>query len=190
MRRVTRKRFLQMTAASVAAASAPRAAYAQTSNFVTIAKDPAWVRRGPPRFVVEEGLAGMSRRLGDEGLEVLSVFADPRSGPYVRAWMFGGSFEQAVYRQASIELQIARMGSGYHAVELFLGDLYPHDFWDHSPVEINGSLMNGFPVRRFVPRMMTLGLPPATFRIFATLAGHTMGAFHLGLPEFHVIPTS
>lgn len=118
----------------------------------------------------------------------MTVFADPRSGPYLRAWMFSGSFDVAVYRRASIELQVGSIGRGYHLVELFLRDLYPYDFWDHSPVEVAGSLMNGFPVRRFVPRMETLGLPPATLRVFATLAGRSIGAFDLHLPEFHTVP--
>lgn len=192
MRTLSRKEFLKLTAGAAAASvlARPATAYAQTANFTTIAQDPTFPFRRPPFLFGATGLSSMRRQLDAQGLDQLRVVNLPHSGPYLQAWLFGGQVESAVYRQASIELVLQASGSGYHFVELFLGQIYPHAFFDATPVEIEGRLANGYPVRKFVPRLETLSLPPATIRVFASVGADPVSAFDLDLPHFRSTPTA
>lgn len=131
------------------------------------------------------GLSASTRKLAEEGIDRINVVAEPQGGPHVQAWMLGGTVSKAIYRGATIELELAQVAAGYHFIELFIGGIYPHHFFDATPVEIDGRLMNGTPIRRFVPRMQTLALPRLVIEVFATLAGGRLSAFTLSLPEFH-----
>lgn len=101
----------------------------------------------------------------------------------MRAYMFGGHVSQAIYRLATIELTLDQVGRGYHFVELYLGTIYPHAFYDTTPVEIDGFLFSGTPLRRHVARLSTLNLPHSTIRVLAGFHGQQMSAFDLMLPE-------
>ena len=186
MKRLTRKEFLQLAAGASALSVLPRPAAAQTANLVTIAEDGYWRNPGPPELFGATGLSSSSRRLEVAGLSSVNAVTTPRSGPYIRAYMFGGHVAQAVYRRASVELTLDRL-DGYHFVELFLGDLYPHAFYDTTPVKIDGYLSSGTPVRRYVERLATLNLPQITVRFVASYGGQQVSAFDLMLPQYRAV---
>lgn len=187
MKRFSRKEFLRLTGAAGALSvfsSVPAAA--QTANFTTIAEDGYWVNPGRPELFGATGMSSSSRRLAAAGLDHVNAVNTPRSGPYVRAYMFGGHVVQAIYRRASIELSLDRL-AGYHFVELFLGPLYPHAFYDATPVQVDGFLSSGTPVRRYVERLSTLNLPQITVRVVASFGGQPVSAFDLMLPQYRAI---
>lgn len=189
MRKLTRKQFLGLSATAVAttavapmlAGSTP-GAFAQTTNFTTIAQDPDWPYRGKPLLIGATGSSLALRTLETFAIAQLRTLNMPHSGPYVTAWMLGGQVSSAVYRNATIELQLAKL-SGYHFVELFLGDIYPFQFWDATAVRVAGHLANGYPVEKALPRFQTLDLPSATIRILATYGGQQLSAFELDMPH-------
>lgn len=187
MKKLTRKKFLELFAATAVASGTSSAAFAQTTNLTTIAEDTDWPRAGSPLLFGATGLASSTRRLEHERLQEVRVFNVPRWGSYVRAFLFGGHVGQAIYRRASIELVLDRLARGYHFVELYLRDLYPYDFWDATPVEVDGQLMSGTAVRRFVPRLATLNLPKTTIRIVGTYGGQHLSGFDLLLPDYRAV---
>lgn len=183
MKRLSRKAFLGAVVATGAAAALPGTARAQTTNFTTIAEDRHYSNRGRPDLFGATGLAASTRRLRTAGLDYVNAVSTPHAGPYVQARLFGGHVSTAVYRHASIELTLDQIGRGYHFLELFLGSLYPYAFYDTTPVEVNGFLFSGTPVRRHVARLSTLTLPHATIRVLASFQGARLAAFDLMLPE-------
>lgn len=183
MRKLTRKEFLGAVAVTGAVSAIPRIADAQTTNFTTIAEDGGWTNRGRPELFGATGLSASSRRLAAAGLDHVNAVNTPRSGPYVRAYMFGGHVSQAIYRLASVELTLDRLARGYHFVELYLGTIYPYAFYDTTPVEIDDFLFSGTPIRRHVARLSTLNLPHSNIRVFASFHGQQVSAFDLMLPE-------
>ncbi len=129
-RRVTRKEFLKMTAvagtAAVASGSLISTPSLAAGGLTTIAEDQIFAHVGAPQLFGATGIAGPTRRLAAEGITHLNVLAQPQSGPFVEAWMFGGHVGQAIFRKASIELQLDGL-TGYHFVELGIRQLYPYD---------------------------------------------------------------
>lgn len=195
MRTYNRKEFLRLVAASgagIAAAGsmtglAPAVAFAQTTNFTSIALDPNWRRSRSPstKLFGATGVSLSRRTFEGEGVDRLPVLAQPSVGPYLLAVVFGGVAEQAIYRQASIELQLSRIGTGLHVVELFLGDLYPYPYYDATPVPTTVTQPNGMQFKRTFPRLAMTQLPDATIQIRATYGGSPVDAFNLELPHFH-----
>lgn len=192
MKTLSRKEFLKLLAASGAAAAvmptASRQVFAQTENFFTVAEDRTWVHRGAPQLFGATGLALATAKLITEGITRISVLKSPRPGPYVEAWMLGGHVASATYRKASVELTLDGVGIGYHFVELYLGDLYPFDFFDATGVTVDGPIAPGArSMVHAVPRLATLNLPVVTLRIQATFGGRPLSGFNLELPHFRSI---
>lgn len=131
------------------------------------------------------GASLTARTLQTLGLERVNVITLPRFGAYLQAWLFGAQVAKAVYRQASVELELERPGlGGYHFVELYLGDIYPHPFYDATATQIDSQLWNGLPIRKAVPRFQTLALPHASVRVVGTYGGQPLTAFALDLPSY------
>ncbi|MBI2773419.1 MAG: hypothetical protein HYX56_02865 [Chloroflexi bacterium] len=183
---LTRKEFLQILAAASGGVALANADRAQATNFDTVADDPSFRRRGAPQLFGAVGLSLSSHRLVDENVSSVQTMAIPRSGPYVHAWMFGGHVGGAVYGATSIELTLDRLATGYHFVQLYLASIYPYDFWDTTPVSIDGRV-GRIRVQRWVDRRGTLRLPPASIQVVATWQGRQVSAFRLDLPDFRAV---
>lgn len=190
-KRVTRKEFLKIAAAAGAGVATvgvlPTSALAAANGFTTLAEDRAFVHTGAPELFGATGLASSTRRLAAAGITHVNVLAPAHSGHFVQAWMFGGHVSQAIFRRASIELQLDSL-NGYHFVELDFAQLYPYDFFDLTGVFVEGPIAPGaISTRHAVPRLATLHLPEVTLRVQATFSGTPVSGFDLHLPGFRAI---
>lgn len=191
---LSRKRFLQMLAAagvggglaSISGGLTLPRVYAQTTNLTTLALVPGFRRRsGPPLLFGATGLALTAHRFAAEAIGTLPLQNAPQSGPYLTCVMFGGIVQQAVYRQATIELQLSQAGTGLHVFQLFLGDIYPYPYFDAAPVTGTRIAPTGQQYQRVLPRFQTVQMPDATIRIVATFGGAQVSFFDLELPDAH-----
>jgi hypothetical protein len=189
-RRVTRKEFLKMaaaTGASVVTSNAMTVSGFAASGFTTLAEDRGFAHPGAPQLFGATGLAASTRRLEAEGITHLNVLAPAHSGHFLQAWMFGGHVSQAIFRSSTIELTLDSL-NGYHFVELDFRPLYPFDFFDLSGVFIEGPIAPGaISTRHAVPRLATLQLPKIVLRVQATFNGNPVSGFYLHLPGFRAI---
>ncbi len=188
MRTVSRRDFLALSAAAASGAGVivPFSSWLRSAGpgLRTLAQDPAFPFHGPPILTTALGVSAQTHLAHDNGLDPIHVVNDPTPGPYLGVWFLGGALSSATYRLAGVDLNVDRVGPGYHLVEIFLGDLYPSLPLDRTPVEVPWKAASGYVLTRMQPRFATLGLPRKAIRCNAVFGGQPIAAFDLTLPEF------